>query len=160
MFTSIFNRIPFIFFTVFLVFSLSETAYSQSAPEEEVLYDRLGGLEAITVVVDDFMDAFMAEPLFFENPAVEERKTPEAHPYIQYHLISMVCQATGGPCEYTGVDMRKAHDGLNISEREWERMVEIFAATLEEHNVPEKETQELFEILGATKEDIVVSDEY
>lgn len=156
MYISKMNRIPIVVFTMFVLFVLTGTVNSQSSSDEEVLYDRLGGLASISVVVSDFMDDFMADPLFFENPAVRERKTPESKPYIRYHLISMVCQATGGPCEYTGVDMREAHDGLNISDREWNRMVKIFAATLEKHNVPEQETRELFEILGSTKDYIVV----
>jgi hemoglobin len=52
--------------------------------------------------------------------------------------------------------MKEAHSGLNVSEQEWDRMVEIFAETLGRHDVPEQETQELFGILGPAKDDIVV----
>lgn len=131
-------------------------AQSGSPEGDKSLYDRLGGLQGISLVVSDFMEDFMADELIFANPKVKERKTSEHKPFIRYHIISMVCEATGGPCQYTGKDMKTAHDGLNVTEREWDRMVEILANTLEEHNVPGRETQELFEILGATKDDIVI----
>ena len=142
-----------------LVIAITGTAYSQSgsASEEKSLYERLGGLEGISLVVSDFVDVFIQDQVIMSNPRVKERKTPESAPYIKYQVTTMVCQATGGPCEYTGLDMREAHKGLNVSDSEWDRMVEIFAETLAKHNVPERETQELFGILGPTKDDIVVT---
>lgn len=133
------------------------TFAQDSQQQEQSLYERLGGLQGISLVVSDFVDDFIEDPLIMSNPRVKERKTPDAAPYIKYQVTSMVCQATGGPCEYTGLDMREAHRGLNVSEGEWDRMVEIFAATLQKHNVPERETQELFGLIAPTKDDIVVS---
>jgi hemoglobin len=144
-----------------IAFSLIITgaSYGQagSAQGEKSLYERLGGLQGISLVVSDFMEVFMQDPVIMSNPRVKERKTADVAPYIQYQIVTMVCQATGGPCVYTGLDMKAAHDGLRVSESEWDRMVEIFAATLEKHNVPERETQELFDIVAPTKDDIVVA---
>jgi hemoglobin len=125
--------------------------------EDKSLYERLGGLQGISLVVSDFVDVFIQDPVIMANPAVKDRKTPDTAPYVKYQVTTMVCQATGGPCEYTGLDMKEAHSGLNVSEKEWDRMVEIFAETLARHNVPERETQELFGILGPTRDDIVVT---
>ena len=121
------------------------------------LYERLGGLPAISLVVDDFVDDFIEDPLILANPAVRERKTPEAAPYVKFQVTSLVCQMAGGPCQYTGLDMRTAHEGLNVTQEEWDRMVEIFAGTLARHQVPEQETQELFGLMGPARDDIVVS---
>lgn len=149
-------RIPIILIGIALI--LTGTASAQtSGDNEKSLYERLGGLQGISLVVSDFVDDFIEDPLIMSNPRVKERKSPDSAPYIKYQVTSMVCQATGGPCQYTGLDMREAHRGLNVSETEWDRMVEIFAETLQRHNVPERETQELFGILGPTKDDIVVA---
>jgi hypothetical protein len=43
--------------------------------------------------------------------------------YLKYHVTALVCQATGGPCQYHGRAMRDSHAHLAITEREWERMV-------------------------------------
>jgi hemoglobin len=155
------NRImvPMIAVVIFLlsVGMISNQSGSNEAKQEKSLYERLGGLPAIALVVSDFVDVFIQDEIIMSNPEVKDRKTPDAAPYIKYQVTALVCEATGGPCEYTGLDMKSAHEGLNVSEREWDRMVEIFAATLAQHNVPERETQELFGILGPTKGDIVVS---
>jgi len=68
-----------------------------------------------------------------------------------------VCQATGGPCQYHGREMKESHAHLNITEQDWDRMVTLFKGVLAKHRVPEKETQELLDIIGSTKADIVVS---
>jgi hemoglobin len=127
-------------------------------PERASLYERLGGLPALSLVISDFVDDFVADPLIMANAAVRERKTPDAAPYIKYQVTTLVCEVTGGPCQYTGMGLREAHAGLNVSAAEWDRMVEIFSRTLERHGVPAAEQEEVFAILGPTRDDIVVGD--
>ena len=78
-------------------------------------------------------------------------------PYLKHHVTAMVCQATGGPCQYHGREMKESHAHMNITEQEWDRMVTLFTGVLAKHRVPAKETQELVDIIGSTKADIVVS---
>ena len=54
--------------------------------------------------------------------------------------------------------MKESHVHLNITEKEWDRMVTIFVEVLNKYEVPEKETQELLEILDSTKADIVTAE--
>lgn len=129
---------------------------AQDAAAGPSLYDRLGGLQGIALVVSDFVDDFIQDPVILANPAVRERKSPDAAPYIKFQVTALVCEAAGGPCAYTGLDMATAHEGLNVSAAEWDRMVEIFAATLAAHAVPEREQDELFALLGPNRDDIVV----
>jgi hemoglobin len=67
----------------------------------------------------------------------------------------MVCQATGGPCTYTGRTMKQSHAHLNISDREWREMVRVFQEVLGHFKVPAAEQQELVAIVESTKADIV-----
>ena len=53
--------------------------------------------------------------------------------------------------------MNESHAQMNITERDWDRMVTIFKEVLAKHRVPAKETQELLDIVGSTRADIVVS---
>lgn len=157
---SFFSRLPSVAAAAaFLIFAGSGQAVAQSAADEDSLYDRLGGISGIALVVDDFVDDFVADPLIMANPNTRERKPGEAVPGLKYQLTTIICQSTGGPCEYVGPSLREAHEGLNVSEAEWTRMGELFAATLARHDVREQEQQELFEILGPTKADIVVTNE-
>ncbi|HSJ08077.1 MAG TPA: group 1 truncated hemoglobin [Longimicrobiales bacterium] len=145
--------VPAVF--IALAVTLPRTADAQSPAPAASLYERLGGLPAISLVVSDFMDVFLQDPVIMANEAVRQRKTAEAAPYITYQVTTLVCEATGGPCTYTGLEMMEAHRGLRVTAEEWDRMVEIFSATLQRHDVDEAETQELFAILGPTRDEIV-----
>lgn len=125
--------------------------------EEASLYDRLGGLAPISVVVSDFLDELVPDPLLNQNPAIDAARQAVPKPYLKYQVTAMVCQATGGPCQYHGRTMKDAHAHLNISEREWTRMEVIFRDLLVRHQVPEQEANELIAIVDSTKADIVVA---
>ncbi len=125
--------------------------------EEASLYDRLGGLAPISVVVSDFLDELVPDPLLNQNLAIDAARQAVPKPYLKYQVTAMVCQATGGPCQYHGRTMKDAHAHLNISEREWTRMEVIFRDLLARHQVPEQEANELIAIIDSTKADIVVA---
>jgi hemoglobin len=136
----------------------SQTAVAQSSAEQkqQSLYDRLGGLAPISVVVSDFIDVLVPDAVLNANPAIDAARTRVPAPYLKYHVTSMVCQATGGPCQYHGRGMKESHAHLNITETEWERMVTLFKEVLAKHKVPAKETHELLGIVDSTKADIVI----
>lgn len=142
-----------------LVVGALDTAVAQGEAQQEPqsLYDRLGGLAPISVVVSDFIDALVPDAVLNANPAVNAARTRVPAPYLKYHVTAMVCQATGGPCQYHGREMKESHVHLNITEREWDRMVIIFKEVLAKHRVPPRENQELLAIVGSTKADIVMS---
>ncbi len=145
------------FVGVLLAGSLKVVAQSDAEEKQPSLYDRLGGLAPISVVVSDFIDAVVPDPVLNENPAIAATRTSVPAPYLKYHVTAMVCQATGGPSQYHGRGMKESHAHLNITEQEWNRMVTLFKEVLAKHQVPAKETQELLDIVGSTKADIVVS---
>jgi hemoglobin len=153
---TIYIRVATLFCAVFII-TITAVPQTGSDADEKSLYERLGELPAIALVVSDFVDVFIQDPLIMANPAVKARKTADTAPYIKYQVTALTCQLTGGPCQYTGLDMKGAHDGLNVSEREWDRMVELFVQTLNKHKVPEAEMQELLGLLGPAKGDIVVA---
>ena len=142
-----------------LVLGGSHSAFAQSpsGQKQQSLYERLGGLAPISVVVSDFIDALVPDAVLNANPAIDAARKRVPPPYLKYHVTAMVCQATGGPCQYQGRGMKESHARLNITEREWDRMVTIFKEVLAKHGVPAKETQELLDIVGSTKAEIVMS---
>ncbi|MGH7502624.1 MAG: group I truncated hemoglobin, partial [Longimicrobiales bacterium] len=123
---------------------------------QQSLYERLGGLAPISVVVNDFIDILVQDAVLNANPAIDAARRRVPASYLKYHVTALVCQVTGGPCQYHGRTMKESHAHLNITEREWDRMVTLFNEVLAKHNVPPGETQELLDIIGTTKADIVV----
>jgi hemoglobin len=127
------------------------------AEDKKSLYDRLGGVGPISVVVDEFIDRLVKDATLNKNPAIKEARDRVPAPYLKYHVTAMVCMATGGPCKYTGRDMKTSHAKLNISEKDWDQMAKVFKQVLDKYKVPAKEQEELFAIVGTTKADIVVA---
>ena len=125
------------------------------ADAAEPLYDRLGGLRGITIVVDDFIDRLVANDTLNRNPAISAGRVSSPPPYLKFQVSQLVCEVTGGPCKYIGKAMKEAHAHLNISENEWQVMAGEFKKSLDKFNVPATEQQELFDIVGKTKADIV-----
>jgi len=132
-------------------------AQEEAAEKQQSLYDRLGGLAPIAVVVNDFLDALVPDEILNANPAVDAARKVVPAPYLKYHVTAMVCEATGGPCRYHGRWIKESHAHLNITGREWDRMVTIFKEILARHGVPAQESQELLDIIDSTKADIVVA---
>lgn len=120
------------------------------------LYDRLGGVYAIAVVVDDFVDRLMVDPRINANANVDEahHKVPPAG--FKYFVTEQVCWASGGPQKYTGRSMRDAHAHLAITPGEWEAFLDDLRQTLDKFSVPAPEKKELFAIVEGTRGDIVV----
>jgi len=124
--------------------------------ETTSLFERLGGVFAIAVVVDDFVDRIMVNPKLNANPKVDEahHRVPPAG--FKYLVTEMVCQATGGPQTYTGRNMYDSHVELEITAEEWQVFLDDFRSTLNKFEVPATEQAELFAIVESTKGDIVL----
>lgn len=138
------------------IFLIPAAGAMAQAPAKPALYDRLGGTKGITVVVDDFIDRLVKNKTLNANPAIDAGRRNSPAPYLKFHVSQLVCQATGGPCKYSGRDMKSAHAHLNISEKEWQVMAAEFKKSLDKYKVPAAEQKELFDIVGTTKGDIVV----
>jgi hemoglobin len=120
------------------------------------LYDRLGGVYPISVVVDTFIDLLLVNDVLNANPAIKAARDRVPAAGLKFQVTALVCQQTGGPCKYTGRGMKESHAHLNISEKEWQVMLADFRRTLNHYGVPAKEQGELMAIVEGTKKDIVV----
>ena len=130
-------------------------ALADQKPGEASLYDRLGGVGPLSIVVDEFIERLSVDKTLNANPAINAARARVPKPYLKFHVTTLVCQVTGGPCKYTGRTMKESHAQLHITEKEWGEMASVFKAVLDKYKVPAKEQQELFAIVGTTKGDIV-----
>jgi hemoglobin len=121
------------------------------------LYERLGGVYAIATVVDDFIERLLVNDVLNANPAIKAARERVPKAGLKYQVTAFVCLATGGPCRYTGRDMKAAHTHLNIAEKEWQAMAADFKKSLDKFAVPRREQDELFALVGTTKGDIVIA---
>ena len=113
------------------------------------LYDRLGQKPAITAVVDDFVGNVAADARINSSFAKTDI------PHLKQMLVEQICQASGGPCTYTGKDMRSAHEGMNITDDQFNALVEDLVKSLDKLKVGQREKDELVGALAPMKGDIV-----
>jgi hemoglobin len=116
------------------------------------LYDRLGGIDAIRAVVDDFTARTA------DDPRINGKFARTDIARLRSMLVDQVCEASGGPCTYSGRDMKEAHLGMGVTSGEFDALVEDLVATLDKFSVPSAEQGELLGLLGPMKPDIVEVD--
>ncbi|MBX7114164.1 MAG: group 1 truncated hemoglobin [Myxococcaceae bacterium] len=113
------------------------------------LYQRLGGQPAIEAVIDDFMGRLA------KDERINATFAGSHVPRLRKRLVELVCYATGGPCTYSGRDMKTVHTGMNITHAQFDIVVGHLVATLDAFKVPATEKGELLALLGPMRGDIV-----
>jgi len=137
-----------------LVSVSSAGVLGQGDMKHKTLYDRLGGKDAISAVVDQFVGHVAADKRingFFAKTASD----PERLKTFKMNLVNQICEASGGPCKYTGKDMKSAHMGMGISGSEFDALVEDLVGALDKFTVGAHEKDQLLGALGPMKSDIV-----
>src|SRR5215467_5306512 len=90
---------------------------SRNSASEQTLYHRLGGYDAIAAVIDEFLSRFGSDPRlarFGGGRSLDSRQR------TRQLIVEQVCSLAGGPCAYTGRDMKTSHAGLGITRAEWQ----------------------------------------
>lgn len=120
--------------------------------QDKTLYERLGGYDAISAVVDDF-----AAKLFVDE-IVGHRffgMSDDSREGFRQKNKNLVCRATGGPCKIISRSAAVTHGGLGIKASEFDVVASHLIDTLNKFNVPEREHEELLVIIGTLRPDIV-----
>jgi len=118
------------------------------------LYERLGGQPAVRAVTGGLVDRILADSRVNKWFA-HAGSSPENTAAYKAKLYDFVCQATGGPCQYSGRDMVTAHKGRAVTGEAFDAVVQDLVAVLDTLKVPAKEKGELLQLLGPLKASIV-----
>ena len=133
---------------------------------EKSLYDRLGGVFAITTVVDHFSDAVVKNPIVGQtakNPQLREWHTKNLGrlPGLKFMRTLRVCNVSGGPFQYTAtkpgttpLGLEEAHRNLRISPDEFDDVAAELGRTLDFVKVPEREKAEVLAAFAAHKSEV------
>jgi hemoglobin len=113
------------------------------------LFERLGGKDGITAVVDDFVGRCA------DDARINGKFAKTDVPRLKSMLIDQVCEASGGPCTYSGRSMKETHDGMGVTAGEFDALVGSLVATLNRFDVPKAEQDELLGLLGPMRGEIV-----
>jgi len=137
--------------------TLAGCAHQAPEPAPPSLYERLGGIDKIAVVVDDVIERSYVDPVFAANPRIHEAHMRFPKAVYKYNATALACQVMGGPQVYTGRSLKEAHQHLKVNEKEWQALIRIFRDSMNSFKVPAKEQDEIIAIIESTKGEIVVS---
>jgi hemoglobin len=122
---------------------------------EQSLYERIGGVNAIAMVVERFSDEVVKNPKLNLNPALREWNQSGQLPGLKFMRTLWLCQTAGGPFQYTGKELGEAHKDLHITSDEFDEVGAEIARALDHFNVPEREKQEVLAAIVARKAEVV-----
>lgn len=125
---------------------------STQAGSQKTLYERLGGYDAISAVVSDFGNRLFADPKLASSFG---GLPPDRQARFKQLNVLMVCAATGGPCTYIGRAMPATHQGMKITDMQFDQVAAHLVTTLDKFKVPQPEKGELLAIIGGLRGDIV-----
>jgi hemoglobin len=137
----------------------------EAAGAKKSLYDRLGGEQGVTAIVDDWITRALADPrvnwerkgvkqgglTFSRGKSLEWNASPENVAQLKKHVVQFVSVATGGPSNYDGLEMKEAHANMRITNAEFDAAIGDLKASLDKLAVPTEQQKELLSIVESTR---------
>ncbi len=99
-------------------------------PELLPVFKQFGEEAGLVKLMDVFMDKLLADPRmrpFFEN-------SDQAR--VKKHLVEQFCVILGGPCKYSGRDMKSSHAALGIDRANFNALVEDLQWAMNKQGIP------------------------
>jgi len=116
----------------------------------ETLYEKFGGEESIAKVVDYFYnEGVLKDPTvneFFVNTDMEKQKA---------HQTKFISFALGGPNNYSGTSMAKAHEGMNLQPEHFDAIVKHLHDALAHFGVEEGDINQALQKVATLRDDIL-----
>jgi len=141
-----FNRKRFITTSSLLLGLLVSTA---SFANDKSLYERIGGEKGARAITEDIWNNHN------KNPIVNNRFAKSDPAYVKQKVFEIVAATTGGNVKYTGKDMLSTHASMNISDMEFNAVVDDVLKAFEMHGIAKQERDEVLAILWSVKDQIV-----
>lgn len=132
---------------LFLAVLMALPAQAPAADSE--LYQALGERSGISTIVKDLLGRI----------ADDDRIAPQFKgiDVRRFHrnLTDQLCTLSGGPCTYSGKDMRSVHASMGVTETQFNALAEQLIRAMEEEGVPTWAQNRLLQRLVPLHEDIV-----
>jgi hemoglobin len=132
-------------------------APAQPVPSTPTLYERVGGVTNIAVLIDDVIERSYVDPVFSANPHIHAAHKRFPKEVYKFNATALACQVMGGPQKYTGRTLKEAHQHLHITEKEWDALIAIFRDSMNSYKVPQGEQGEIIAILESTRGQVISS---
>lgn len=119
------------------------------ATNSKTVYQQLGGLPKVEEVVDNFITEIEYDAVifaYFKDSNIDR---------FREKMIEHLCLLIDGPCEYTGDTMEQVHTGMNISESDFNRGVDLFINAMVKAEVPYAVQNKILAAMAPTREQMI-----
>ena len=117
---------------------------------EQSLYEKVGGEEAIAKVVDYFYSELVLKDNtvnhFFKETDMEKQRS---------HQTKFISFALGGPNQYSGQSMAKAHQGMDLQPEHFNAIVKHLHDALAHFGVNEADIDTALTKVASLRDDIL-----
>jgi hemoglobin len=116
---------------------------------EDSLYQKLGGKAAMEAAIDAFYVKVLADDRvkhFFDDVSMDKQRRKQKE---------FLSAAFGGPLPWTGKNMRKAHDGMGITEEQFNAIAENLVNTLKDLQIRQELIDQVVAVALTTKDDVL-----
>lgn len=136
--------------SLLLVTTLGACTHQPLAPaKDDSLYQALGGQPGIERIVEGMLINIS------DNPKIVHHFAETDIDRLYQMLVEQFCFESGGPCEYTGDSMADSHAGMDVSEADFNALVEDLIAAMDAEGVPVATQNRLLERLAPMRADII-----
>lgn len=127
----------------------ASTSFAQTPSPSDALYQQLGGKPGIAKIVGDFLPIVLADARIKE--AFKDADTER----LGMLLAEQFCELSGGPCKYSGEDMKAAHRDMAITNAHFNALAEDLQLAMEKNNIPSAAQNRLIAKLAPMQRTIV-----
>ena len=119
---------------------------------EKSLYERVGRYDVIAAMIDDLLRRVTKDPQIGDYWKGHSNDSMKRDRQL---IVDFLCESTGGPVVYRGRDMKTSHEGLGITESDWNVFIKHTVAMLDKFKLPVKEREDCLAALLVLKDDTV-----
>ena len=122
---------------------------AQAQTTDDAVYQAFGGTPGLTRLMDDFVNRLVIDPrigVFFKDTNRAELKEK---------LASQLCVVSGGPCKYSGADMKNAHADMGIDKSNFNALVEVLQVSMDAQGIPFRAQNQMLARLAPMHRDII-----
>jgi truncated hemoglobin YjbI len=119
------------------------------------LWDRLGGEDYVTKVVDEFVRTAAKDPEVNFDRGGKFKLDEEALAHVKKAMVTYISSLTGGPYQYSGKELKAAHKGMGITDKEFNATAGHLRKALEKYGAKAADVDEVMKAVAAARASVV-----
>ncbi len=131
--------------------STADSRTSQAPVAKDSLYARLGGIETLRVLVDQWI---------LQASSDERIRDYFAHSdmaILKERLLERICLLVEGPCIYKGRDLYEAHEHLRLEDRHLTAFLDDLEPAIERADIAAEPAKELRELVRGLASELAIA---